>query len=427
MKPIIEVKNLYKKYRIGIKQPYYSLRDNLMELMRNPFMFKRKKIRKDGLLEDEFWALKDISFNVLPGEAIGIIGLNGAGKTTLLKLLSQITPPTKGEIILRGRVASLLEVGTGFHPELTGRENIYLNGAILGMKQKEIKKRFDEIVEFAEIEKFLDTPVKHYSSGMYMRLAFAVAAHLEPDILLIDEVLAVGDINFQKKCLGKMEDITSKGKTILFVSHNLQIISRYCQKAVLLDKGEMMQFGFIQEVVNNYLYYKQKIATSRRWTNLSNAPGDDTVRLRAVKLWEKSHQAKESVDIRSILRVDIEYDVLKKGVTLVPSIQLSNEQGIIVFSSNDTDKFWNWEQRKVGRYISSTFIPGNFLSEGNYILRVVIASYKPPRKHISERDLITFYVVDLGEGDTARGDYIGRIDGVVRPWLKWTTKLMRKK
>ena len=290
------------------------------------------------------------------------------------------------------------------------------------MKQKEIKKRFDEIVDFAEIEKFLDTPVKHYSSGMYMRLAFAVAAHLEPDILLIDEILAVGDINFQKKCLGKMEDITRKGKTILFVSHNMQIISRYCQKAVLLDKGEMMQFGFIREVVNNYSYYKQKMATSRKWTNLNNAPGDDTVRLRAVKLWENDHQAKESADIRAILRIDIEYDVLKKGVTLVPSIQLSNEQGIIVFSSNDTDKFWNWEQRKVGRFISSVYIPGNFLSEGSYILRIVIASYKPPKKHISEKDLITFYVFDPGDGGTARGDYVGRIDGVVRPLLKWQTR-----
>jgi lipopolysaccharide transport system ATP-binding protein len=423
MKPIIEVRNLYKKYRIGVKQSYYSLRDSLAEMAKNPFFpFKRKKIDKDSLASDEFWALKNVSFKINPGEAVGVIGLNGAGKTTLLKLLCQITPPTRGEIIIRGKIASLLEVGTGFHPELTGRENIYLNGSILGMSQKEIKKRFDEIVNFAEIEKFLDTPVKRYSSGMYMRLAFSVAAHLEPDILLIDEVLSVGDVTFQKKCLGKMEDITGKGRTVLFVSHNMQIVLRYCQKAVLLDKGEMMKFGLIQEVVNDYLYYKQKVATFRKWTDLGRAPGDDIVRLTEVRLWENNHHAKETIDIRSMIRVDIEYRVLKKGVTLVPSIQLSNEQGIIVFSSNDTDNLWNWKSREEGRYVSSAFIPGNFLSEGSYLLRVVIASYKPPKKHLSEKDLMTFYVVDPGGIDTSRGNYIGRIDGVVRPFLKWITK-----
>lgn len=254
MKPIIEIRNLSKKYRIGIKQPYYSLRDTLTGFVKNPLAsFGKKKINEDGLTEDEFWALKDVSFKVMPGEVIGIIGRNGAGKTTLLKLLSRITPPTRGEIILRGRVASLLEVGTGFHPELTGRENIYLNGAILGMKQKEIKKRFDEIVGFSEIEKFLDTPVKHFSSGMYMRLAFAVAAHLEPEILIIDEVLSVGDIQFQRKCLGKMENVAKVGRTVLFVSHNLSAIKQLCPRCLILDNGQIVSFGETSSVVQLYI------------------------------------------------------------------------------------------------------------------------------------------------------------------------------
>ena len=423
-KPIIEINNLSKKYKIGIKQPYFSLRDTVMGFVANPITpFKKKKINKEGLAEDEFWALKEVSLKIMPGESIGIIGFNGAGKTTLLKLISQITPPTLGEIILGGSVASLLEVGTGFHPELSGRENIYLNGAILGMTRSEINKKFIEIVNFAEIEKFLDTPVKRYSSGMYMRLAFAVASHLDSDILLIDEVLAVGDTVFQKKCLGKIEDITGKGRTILFVTHNLQAISRYCQKVALLDKGNLVKFASVGKVVNDYLDYRQKTATKRTWAKLSSSPGDNVVRLREVSLWEDLRPAKDSVDIRSTLRIDINYQVLTSGESLVPSIQLTNQQGIIVFSSNHSVEEWNWKKREKGTYLSSVYIPGNFLSDGNYILRVVIASYSPARKHISQRDVITFCVVDSSEGDTARGGYIGRIDGVVRPLLKWNTKL----
>lgn len=424
-KPIIEINNISKKYRIGLKQPYFSLRDTVMEFVKNPLIsFEKKKIDKKGLAEDEFWALKEVSLAIMPAESIGVIGFNGAGKTTLLKLISQITPPTSGEIILRGRVASLLEVGTGFHPELSGRENIYLNGAILGMTRSEINKKFDEIVNFAEIGKFLDTPVKRYSSGMYMRLAFAVASHLDSDILLIDEVLAVGDTAFQKKCLGKIEDITATGRTILFVTHNIQAISRYCHKAVLLDKGNLVKFDSVQKVVNNYLDHRQKTAGKRTWTKLNSSPGDDVVRLREVSLWEGSRESNDSVDIRSTLRIDIKYDILVAGESLVPSVQLSNQQGIIVFSSNDTDKEWNWKKRNTGTYLSSVFIPGNFLSDGDYVLRVVIASFSPPTKHVSQRDVITFYVVDPGEEDTARGGYVGRIDGVVRPLLKWNTKMI---
>jgi lipopolysaccharide transport system ATP-binding protein len=269
--PIIEVKNLGKKYNISHRQGgYVALRDVLTNVFRNPFRFLKQKAKEaTGLAKkEEFWALKDLNFTVEKGEVVGIIGANGAGKSTLLKILSQITTPTTGEVRIHGRVGSLLEVGTGFHPELTGRENIYLNGSILGMKREEIVRKFDEIVAFSGVEKFLDTPVKYYSSGMYVRLAFAVAAHLEPDILIIDEVLAVGDAEFQKKCLGKMDEITKKeGRTILFVSHNMGAISQLCEKTILLKGGQIEKIGRTSEVINEYLknYYSlNNISLSER-------------------------------------------------------------------------------------------------------------------------------------------------------------------
>lgn len=268
MTPIIEVKGLSKKYRIGENQPYITLRDTLAEVIKNPF----GKI-KEGLRKDEFWALKDINFTVEPGEVVGIIGHNGAGKSTLLKILSRITPPTQGEVIMRGRVGSLLEVGTGFQQELTGRENIFLNGAILGMTQREIKRKFDEIVDFAEVEKFIDTPVKHYSSGMYMRLAFSIAAHLDPEILIVDEVLAVGDAEFQKKCLGKMDEVSKKqGKTIIYVSHALDSLSKLCEKSIVLDYGVSIYCGRTESAIKKYIDLKQAsrgITTSSKKENRS--------------------------------------------------------------------------------------------------------------------------------------------------------------
>jgi len=254
--PIIEVKNIGKKYNINHQQgKYIALRDVLTNILKSPLKFLAKKTKQMTGIggKEEFWALKNINFSVEKGEVIGIIGHNGAGKSTLLKILSQITSPTEGEIILNGSVGSLLEVGTGFHPELTGRENVFLNGAILGMSQKEIASKFDRIVEFSGVEKFLDTPVKYYSSGMYVRLAFAVAAHMEPDILIVDEVLAVGDSEFQKKCLGKMDDITSKeGRTVLFVSHNMTAIKQLCKRCILLEKGQVIVDGPTDEVVGKY-------------------------------------------------------------------------------------------------------------------------------------------------------------------------------
>lgn len=267
--PIIEIRGIGKKYNITHQRGgYVALRDVLANIFKNPFRFAKHKVRQAvGLVtKEEFWALRNVTLNIKKGEVIGIIGHNGAGKSTLLKILTGITPPTEGEIVMRGRVASLLEVGTGFHPELTGRENVFLNGAILGMPKKEIARKFDEIVEFAGVEKFLDTPVKYYSSGMYVRLAFSVAAHMEPDILLVDEVLAVGDAEFQKKCLGKMEEVTrTSGRTILFVSHNLIAVQRLCKRSILLEKGEVKAMGETQEVIDQYLKAaatKERISSS---------------------------------------------------------------------------------------------------------------------------------------------------------------------
>lgn len=274
IKPIIEVQNISKIYLIGSRQPYYSLRDTIANTARKPLHFFKKAPIESQI---NFWALKNVSFTVKPGEVLGIIGRNGSGKSTLLKILSQITPPTKGKVILRGRASSLLEVGTGFHPELTGRENIYLNGAILGMKRIEIKNKFDEIVNFAEIEEFLDTPVKHYSSGMYTRLAFAVAAHLEPEILIVDEVLAVGDAAFQKKCLGKMNRVSKEGKTVIFVSHNMEAIRQLCPQTIFLEKGQIAKYGQSSSVTDFYLSglipknrqdisVKAKVINQKEWT-----------------------------------------------------------------------------------------------------------------------------------------------------------------
>jgi lipopolysaccharide transport system ATP-binding protein len=260
MRPIIRIENLSKQYHIsalsGSRIRYVTLRDSIVRAVRVPF----QRLRGQGRTRDELiWALKDVTLDVMPGEVLGIIGANGAGKSTLLKVLSRIIDPTTGRVELYGRIASLLEVGTGFHPDLTGRENIYLNGAILGMKRREIDRKYDEIVEFAEVERFLDTAVKHYSSGMYLRLAFAVAAHLDPDILIVDEVLSVGDASFQNKCLNKMEEVMRSGRTVLFVSHAMSMVTRLCQNAVLLEKGEIARMGPAKDVVDCFVSLSNRI------------------------------------------------------------------------------------------------------------------------------------------------------------------------
>ena len=406
---------LSKSYRRGALQQNTLLRDHLSRALKSPVsVFRRPK-------DEAFWALKDVSLEVREGEVLGIIGRNGAGKTTLLKILARITRPTTGWAEIYGHVGSLLEVGTGFHPELTGRENTYLNGAILGMSKSEITRKFDEIVAFAELEKFIDTPVKHYSSGMYVRLAFAVAAHLEPEILLVDEVLAVGDINFQKKCLGKMGEVAREGRTILFVSHNVPAVTRLCNRCILLQSGIVLKDGATHEVMNAYLRSDLAISAAREW-NLAEAPGDSVVRLRAVRVRKADGTVSEAFDIRQPIGIDVVFDVLEGGRDLTPNLHVFDQQGVNVFISHDIDPNWRRRPRPEGRYISTAWIPGNFLSEGSFLVGAAITTMAPANVRLYERDAVAFQVIDSTDGDSARGDYAGPLPGVVRPLLKWETR-----
>jgi lipopolysaccharide transport system ATP-binding protein len=407
---------LSKLYTMGARlKPYRTLRDQISESFSGLFRDRDRSESK------EFWALRDVSFEIKRGEVVGIIGRNGAGKSTLLKILSRITGPTEGRAEIYGRVGSLLEVGTGFHPELTGRENIYLNGVILGMRKAEVAHCFDEIVAFAEVEKFIDTPIKHYSSGMYLRLAFAVAAHLETEILIVDEVLAVGDPAFQQKCINKMEDVSKQGRTILFVSHNMQAITRLCRRAILLEGGKLRKDGPAQDVVSAYLNSEFGVGSSREWRDTAMAPGNDVVRLCAVRVRSESGEASDVIDIRKPVAIVMEYEVLKSGHVLVPQFSFENESTVRVFVTFDSDPDWRRRPRGMGRYASTVWIPGNFLAEGMLFVRAGIFTLEPYRAHLLENNVAAFQVVDSLDGDSARGDYIGQLPGVVRPLLKWTT------
>jgi lipopolysaccharide transport system ATP-binding protein len=360
VKPILEIRNLSKRYSIAHeRQAYLTIRDKLTGI------FKRSE------QEEEFWALNDVSFDVMPGESVGIIGRNGAGKSTLLKILSRITPPTNGSIMARGRVASLLEVGTGFHQELTGRENIFMNGSILGMKKAEIRSKFDEIVDFSGVEKFLDTPLKNYSSGMQLRLAFAVAAHLEPEVLIVDEVLAVGDSEFQKKCLGKMKSVSSNGATILFVSHNMDAIAQLCSRAIVLDKGM---------VALNASHTSKAIAF---YLSSGTTGGEKTLQQFDIKneyhsitqfglIDEVGNAAASIIHYSSEITVTVEGEVFESH----PNLNI----GYVVYSADGAMLFWSYYREddmmqqllnKTGRFKLSTKIPARFLNEGSYRIELV--------------------------------------------------------
>ncbi|NJN15547.1 MAG: ABC transporter ATP-binding protein [Oscillochloris sp.] len=416
----ISAHHLAKMYHIGGQRQntnYSTLRDSLAGMFRG--IGRRREGPPPG--KAELWALKDISFDVPHGQVVGIIGRNGAGKSTLLKVLSRITEPTKGQAELYGRVASLLEVGTGFHPELTGRENIYLNGAVLGMRKQEIDRNFDAIVAFSEVEKFIDTPVKFYSSGMYVRLAFAVAAHLEPEILIVDEVLAVGDARFQKKCMNKMQDVGSQGRTVLFVSHSMQSIMRMCERTILLDAGTVIHDGPSGEVIGTYLGKGYGSTGERRWDDSATAPSGDVARLRAVRARNSSGEIVESIDIRQPMTMEIEFEVLQDGYLLMPHFHVFNEDNVKVFMTIDLDPEWRRQRRPKGRYVSKAHIPGNLLAEGTMFIEASVITIEPTVRQFTERDAIAFQVVDNLEGDSARGDWAGRLNGVVRPKLDWTT------
>lgn len=426
-KPIIDVEGLSKRYTIGAqREPYLSLREQLAKrMMTIGLRFSPKKGDSASSTAD-FWALKDVQFSINRGEAVGIIGKNGAGKSTLLKVLSQITPPTTGTVTMRGRVGSLLEVGTGFHPELTGRENIFLNGAILGMSRSEVRKKFDEIVAFSEIERFLETPVKRYSSGMYVRLAFAVAAHFEPDILLVDEVLAVGDFEFQRKCLGKMGDVARGGQTVLLVSHNMPSLLNLCQKAILLDSGKLVAEGPCREIVSRYLLRR---ATKRGivfWREPAKAPGGDLVRLRSISLLNPNNSPTDQVDIAAGCAIEIAYWVLVEGNRLNCTIQLLDQTETMVFSSFNAPSAilgkdpWAGKRFNKGLFVTTCVIPGDFLNEGRYKVNIYIQRDVNLGIYLASlEDAVSFSTYDSG---AMRREYGGRWGGVVRPRLEWTTR-----
>lgn len=427
MKPIIEVHDVYKRYRYGLKQPYYSLRDGINQALKFPFSILKSHNNRGKRKENEFWALRDISFNVMPGEVLGIIGRNGAGKSTLLKILSRITPPTKGNVTMRGRVSSLLEVGTGFNPELTGRENIYLNGAILGMKRSEINNKYDKIVEFSEIEKFLDTPVKYYSSGMYVRLAFAVAAHLEPEILIVDEVLAVGDLNFRKKCLGKMKEVsTNLGRTVLFVSHDMSAIKSLCQRVIFLDKGRIKFLGEAGKTIRTYLEYtapglpdKQKL----EWVPFKKSyRHSEIVAVKRFSIIDKSGKiVKGKLFNSSTYRAVIEADLKVSNASLIFALNFYDDGHNLLFVSDVCDNgIIEFSHVKPGKITLSVPVPVEIFANRTYEVELVCCLQGtdwiiPPENETRLR--FDFYRdVDLNPY------FNSAVSGLIAPVLPWNLK-----
>jgi lipopolysaccharide transport system ATP-binding protein len=383
----IRVNNVSKVYRLGVKeQAEDSLIKSFAKMIMSPVKNYQKYRSLYNFSDLDFdnpdaninpnilWALRNVSFDVKKGEVVGIIGRNGAGKSTLLKILSRITPPATGSVEIHGRSSSLLEVGTGFHPELTGRENVYLNGTILGMRKKEVERKFDEIVEFSGVEKFLDTPVKRYSSGMAVRLAFAVAAHLEPEILIVDEVLAVGDAAFQEKCLSKMQDAGHSGKTVFFVSHNMSAVTRLCERVIMLENGQVIADGPAREIVNDYMHGGAKAMAERTWSDIQTAPGDEIARLRGVRIKGEDGQTTDSINIRSAVAFEMTFEVLESGYILLPHFLLRNDEGVEAFMTIDAEPKWRKKKRPKGIYVSTVWVPGNYLSEGvQYVTASMVA------------------------------------------------------
>jgi lipopolysaccharide transport system ATP-binding protein len=434
MSTAISIENLSKKYILRHKTPerYTTLREVLVERTRaagrSVMGYMKGADRSSGSPSfEEFWALKDINLQINEGERIGIIGPNGAGKSTLLKILSRISEPTTGAVTIRGRLASLLEVGTGFHPELTGKENIFLNASVLGMSKVETRAKFDEIVNFADVEKFLDTPVKRYSSGMYVRLAFAVAAHLEPDILVVDEVLAVGDAQFQKKCLGKMEEVSNEGRTVIFVTHNMSMITSLCQKAVLLQGGRIARYGEPADVVLDYL--AQDRSTSADVDFTLKKIGDDYAVLLTAYIRDSKGERTTEVDLRESIVIGMRYKLLRErrfeDVFPYPCIQLHTSDGVCAFYSSPLNS--QMADYAAGEYVAECEIPGNVLNVGTYVVGFGFSDAEFGLDiHFYERNGLCFRVVELLDGrqmlQEMRNGYTGVIPGVVRPRLTWSIR-----
>ena len=412
--PAIRAEGLAKRFRLGKRESYRALRDTLADLVRAPL----RALTRSGTGRREaetIWALRDVSFEVGHGEVVGIIGRNGAGKSTLLKVLSRITEPTAGRAEVHGRVGSLLEVGTGFHPELTGRENIYLNGAILGMRKAEIDRNFDEIVAFAELERFLDTPVKHYSSGMYMRLAFAVAAHLEPEILLVDEVLAVGDLAFQSKCLKKMQDVSAAGRTVLFVSHNMGAIQRLCQRSLLLDEGRLIADGPTDEVIHVY------VAQGALATAEYSQPHDPSkpINLLSVSMTDRDGRTRRDFRYDEPFQIVVGFEVNEQVRKVGIWAGLRTLQDVWVFGTADSDTdAAQLDEREPGTYTSRVEIPGKWLNGGDYQLVIGITGYSPTTNY-DRVEACSFTILDVGTPERLRTGQSR--PGVLQPFLPWET------
>ena len=402
----IKIEGIGKKYTVG-KQKDNSLRGSLGSILKSTASKK-----------ESFWALKDISFEVKRGEVIGIIGKNGAGKSTLLKVLSQITKPSKGRIEINGRVASLLEVGTGFHPELTGRENIYLNGTILGMTRKEVKSKFDEIVEFSGVENFIDTPVKHYSSGMYVRLAFAVAAHLDPEILIIDEVLAVGDAEFQKKCLGKLKDVAQQGRTVLFVSHNMNAVNSLCSKCLYIKNGETEMYNKTDVVISKYLN-SSELNTYDVTFKKEEMPGDEFVSISSVKIIGINKEPINSVNINNLFGIEIKYNILKDSqYKPLPNVHFHTSRGDYAFISNHTKAKNNIFSK--GKYQSVVWIPKDLLNTNFYLISLAMTTFSAKViMHVWLEGILGIEVIE--DINLREDDYRHEMPGVIRPKLSWET------
>lgn len=412
----IQVRDLGKQYRIGtVVTRYPTLREALADRVQALF-------HRNHHTDETIWALRHVSFEVEHGKVLGVIGRNGAGKSTLLKILSRVTEPTEGEAEIRGRVGSLLEVGTGFHPELTGRENIYLNGAILGMKRAEIDRKFDEIVAFAEVEPFIDTPVKRYSSGMYLRLAFAVAAHLEPEILVVDEVLAVGDAEFQRKCLGKMGEVAREGRTVLFVSHNMSAILRLTEETLVLDKGRLVMRAPTPEAVDYYLSQGFSQTGERVWDPEEIPASAAPFRPIALRIRNAQGQVVDTVRSVEPSVIEIEYELGAPIAGLRVGFYLMSTRGEYVFTSFDTDdpeRFERFSVRPAGRYISRCLLPANLLNEGRFVVGVNASTYRV-RRYFQDEQALTFTVDATGAPGTQWPE--PRL-GAVRPRLEWQVEV----
>jgi|TARA_B100000315_G_scaffold241186_1_gene261804 lipopolysaccharide transport system ATP-binding protein len=437
----IEVSNLSKRYRIGLREEIHdTFIGSITSWLRSPVSnYKRvhnlSSFSDNGEPDDIIWALKEISFDVNYGEVLGIIGKNGAGKSTLLKILCRIAEPTSGRAVVNGRVSSLLEVGTGFHSELTGRENVYLNGAILGMTKKEMDQKFDEIVDFSGIEKFIDTPVKRYSSGMGVRLAFAVAAHLEPEILLIDEVLAVGDFEFRKKCLGKMQDVASEGRTVLFVSHNMSAVTDLCNRVILLHRGKIDEIGPTEEMIKKYIWGDRKELMGKgekTWVKPSKTnwpkgviPGKELAHLRAVRVLNEAGELCTKFTVRDNIYLEMECEIFRDANYMDIGFNILNDRGLLVFVMGDNSRDSDNRRGRSGLFRFTGKIPGDLLNDGLYF---VWASLTEDNHivHIRERDAVSFFVEDSMDPEGARGYYIRRKwpESAVRPKIEWKNSLI---